>query len=80
MNIKPTLITGLQRSGNTWTAKMLLQSNQFFDIKEPFNILREQLNYLDLQHQFLHINKTNEQKFIDNIRPLLGISFSTKIF
>ncbi len=78
MKVKPTLITGLQRSGNTWTAKMLLLSKQFFEVKEPLNILREELNYLDLQHQFLYINKTNESKFLGIIEPILGLSFSSK--
>ncbi len=76
MNTKPILITGLQRSGNTWTAKMLLLSKQLFAIKEPFNILREELNFLDLGHQFLYINKTNEHKYVKNLTPLLGLSFS----
>ena len=67
MKTKPILITGLQRSGNTWTAKMLLLSNQLFAIQEPFNILREELNFLDLEHQFLYINKTNEHKYVKNL-------------
>ena len=76
MKTKPILITGLQRSGNTWTAKMLLLSNQLFAIQEPFNILREELNFLDLEHQFLYITKTNEHKYVKNLTPLLGLSFS----
>ncbi len=78
MKIKPTIITGLQRSGTTWTGRMLAHSEQFFVIPEPFNILREDLNYLGLEQQFLYINKNNQEKYIENLRPILGLSFSKK--
>lgn len=78
MKLKPTLIIGLQRTGTTWTGRMLSLSDRLFVIPEPFNILRDELNYLHIPHQFLYINEKNEEQYINKLKPILGLSFTKK--
>ena len=36
---KPILLTGSNRSGTTWTGKMIASSDEVFYVEEPFNCL-----------------------------------------
>ncbi len=72
---KPLLVSGLQRSGTTWTAKMIALSPEMFYVLEPFNFLREPIHLFGAGTNFPFFPEVDEELFL-KMRSGLGLSLS----
>ncbi len=72
---KPLLVSGLQRSGTTWTAKMITLSPERFYVLEPFNFLREPIHLFGAGTNFPFFPEVDEELFL-KIRSGLGLSLT----
>ncbi len=72
---RPVLISGLQRSGTTWTARMLTLSDEMFYVLEPFNILRDPIHLIGAGTNFPYFQEVDSERYV-KIRSGLGLSFT----
>jgi Sulfotransferase domain len=71
----PVMVSGLQRSGTTWTAKMIELAKEMFMVVEPFNLQREVLHLLKLKAMFQWWPEVDEERFW-KLRNGFGLKFT----
>ncbi len=69
------LVSGLVRSGTTWTARMINFSPEMFFVLEPFNVLRDPIHLLKSGTNYPYFPHVDENLF-HKIRSGLGLSFT----
>ncbi len=75
----PILVSGLMRSGTTWTSRMIALSPKMFYVPEPFNILREPIHLLNAGTNYPYFPEINIELY-HKIRSGVGLSFTKKEF
>jgi len=73
------LVSGLVRSGTTWTARMLNFSPQTIFVLEPFNILRDPIHLLKAGTNYPYWSHPDAHIF-QKIRSGVGLSFTPEEF
>lgn len=72
--IAPVLVTGSPRSGKSWLAGCLLESNQFWLVHQPFSNYRRPIYRSKLipalEYAYTCVNQTNEALFKEDVAAL----------
>jgi Sulfotransferase domain len=71
----PVMVSGLQRSGTTWTAKMIELAKEMFMVVEPFNLQREVLHLLKLKVMYEWWPEVDRERFW-KLRNGFGLKFT----
>jgi hypothetical protein len=72
----PILVTGMPRSGTTWTAQMLAAGGALIRVNEPLNPQHPPGGFpgildVDVEHRFQYICADNEDRFLRAYRDML---------
>lgn len=74
---RPILVTGLHRSGTSWTGQMIALSPDVGYIHEPFSVNHHPGMFAGpIPFWFLHITDENEAEYLDHLRKTLSFSYS----